>query len=134
MPSGAGSPTPTGRGTSIRRTGSDPWLGISTCTGTSLIKTARRKTILLEHAVTAPTPYDRLNLVRGTKGVFMEYILAWRLAQCLKERLVPDIDVYDAAAWSAPWPLSETSLQPGRKPVKFPDFTRGGWRALRSRG
>ena len=39
----------------------------------SLIKTARGKTILLEHAVTTPTPYDRLNSIRGTKGVFKDY-------------------------------------------------------------
>jgi predicted dehydrogenase len=148
---------------------------------TSLIKTARGKTILLEHAVTTPTPYDRLNSIRGTKGVFkdyparcyldgqkggesfrpiddykaqythplwqllgerarktggeggMDYIMAYRLIQCLREGLPPDIDVYDAAAWSAPWPLSETSLRHGSMPVKFPDFTRGGWPAPRSR-
>jgi predicted dehydrogenase len=148
---------------------------------TSLIKTARGKTILLEHAVTTPTPYDRLNSIRGTKGVFkdyparfyldgqqggerfkpiddykaqythplwqllgerarktggeggMDYIMAYRLIQCLREGLPPDIDVYDAAAWSAPWPLSETSLEHGSMPVKFPDFTRGRWQAPRSR-
>jgi hypothetical protein len=33
--------------------------------------------------------------------------------------------VYDAAAWSAPWALSETSLRQGSAPVRFPDFTRG---------
>ena len=148
---------------------------------TSLIKTARGKTILLEHAVTMPTPYDRLNSIRGTKGVFkdyparfyldgqaggerfkpvddfkaqythplwqrlgeqarksggeggMDYIMAYRLIQCLREGLPPDIDVYDAAAWSAPWPLSETSLTHGSMPAKFPDFTRGGWQAPRAR-
>jgi hypothetical protein len=35
--------------------------------------------------------------------------------------------VYDAAAWSAPGPLSELSVSKGGAPVKFPDFTRGGW-------
>ncbi len=39
----------------------------------SLVKTVRGKTILLQHAVTTPTPYDRLNSVRGTKGVFKDY-------------------------------------------------------------
>jgi hypothetical protein len=33
---------------------------------------------------------------------------------------------YDAAAWSAPGPLSEESVAKGSAPAKFPDFTRGG--------
>ena len=33
-----------------------------------------------------------------------------------------------AAAWSAPWPLSEASVALSSAPVQFPDFTRGGWR------
>jgi len=42
---------------------------------------------------------------------------------------VPDFDVYDAAAWSAPLPLSRLSVAQGSAPVKFPDFTRGDWQA-----
>ena len=45
----------------------------------------------------------------------------------MREGLEPDIDVYDAAAWSAPGPLSEISVAKGSTPVKFPDFTRGEW-------
>ena len=41
---------------------------------------------------------------------------------------VPDINVYDAAAWSAPAPLSEQSVAGGSMPVEFPDFTRGRWK------
>jgi len=37
------------------------------------------------------------------------------------------MDVYDAAAVSAPGPLSEMSVAQGSAPVKFPDFTRGRW-------
>ena len=59
----------------------------------------------------------------------MDYIMAWRTVQCLREGLVPDIDVYDSAAWSAPFPLSEISVAKGSAPVKFPDFTRGNWKA-----
>lgn len=147
---------------------------------TSLIKTMLGKTILLQHSVTSPTPYDRLNSVRGTKGVFkdypariyldgqkggeqftpldgfkadfthplwlrvgeiarakgghggMDYIMAFRLIECMREGLPPDFDVYDAAAWSAPWPLSEASLKKGSAPMKFPDFTRGGWQQKRA--
>ena len=38
------------------------------------------------------------------------------------------MDVYDAAAWSAPGPLSRLSVEHGSAPVKFPDFTRGHWK------
>jgi hypothetical protein len=39
------------------------------------------------------------------------------------------MDVYDAAALSAPARLSEMSVAAGSAPVKFPDFTRGRWQA-----
>ncbi|MDX2194035.1 MAG: Gfo/Idh/MocA family oxidoreductase [Gemmatimonadales bacterium] len=147
----------------------------------SFITTARGRTILLQHNVSLPTPYDRLNSVRGTKGVFkdypgrifldgqpgghrfrpveefaehvhplwtrvgevarakgghggMDFVMAFRLVECLREGLVPDFDVYDAAAWSAPWPLSEQSLRQGSAPVRVPDFTRGGWQRPRAAG
>jgi len=38
---------------------------------------------------------------------------------------MPDINVYDAAAWSAPTPLSEHRSAQNGAPQKFPDFTRG---------
>jgi hypothetical protein len=41
------------------------------------------------------------------------------------------MDVYDAATWSVPGPLSEISLAKGSSPVKFPDFTRGRWKEKR---
>jgi hypothetical protein len=50
------------------------------------------------------------------------------LVQCLRQGLAPDFDVYDAAAWSVPFALSERSLQKDSAPIKFPDFTRGAWR------
>jgi hypothetical protein len=59
----------------------------------------------------------------------MDYIMNYRLMDCLKRGLVPDINVYDAAAWSAPTPLSEASVAQGGAPQKFPDFTRGKWSA-----
>jgi predicted dehydrogenase len=57
----------------------------------------------------------------------MDFIMAYRLVECLREGLVPDFDVYDAATWSAPMPLSEISVAQGSMPVDFPDFTRGAW-------
>ena len=59
----------------------------------------------------------------------MDYVMNYRLMDCLKKGLVPDINVYDAAAWSAPTPLSESSVAQNGAPQKFPDFTRGKWDA-----
>jgi hypothetical protein len=147
---------------------------------TSIIKTARGRTILLQHNVTTPRPYDRINLIQGTKGIFrdypprifidgqegghnwttldkykdryesplwknqgetarklgghggMDYLMCYRLIQCMREGLEPDINVYDAAAWSAPGPLSELSVAKGSMPIKFPDFTRGQWQNVQA--
>jgi hypothetical protein len=140
----------------------------------SLIKTAKGRVIALEHNVADPQPYDRINLIAGTKGIFrdypariyldgaakeefgpidpykerfehqywkqvgelarelgghggMDFVMAYRLIQCIREGAAPDIDVYDAAAWSAPGPLSEASVAKGSAPMPFPDFTRGRW-------
>ncbi|MFB3779043.1 MAG: Gfo/Idh/MocA family protein [Bryobacteraceae bacterium] len=143
---------------------------------TSLIRTARGLMIRLEHNVVSPQPYDRVNMIAGTGGIFrdypprifidgetkegewetidrfrsahedplwtregelarklgghggMDFLMCYRLIQCMREGLAPDMDVYDAAAWSAPAPLSELSVARGGSRVEFPDFTRGGWR------
>jgi Oxidoreductase family, NAD-binding Rossmann fold len=58
----------------------------------------------------------------------MDFIMLYRLLQCMKQGLPPDMDVYDAAAWSSPGPLSTMSVKQGSAPVKFPDFTRGHWK------
>ncbi|MCA0377259.1 MAG: Gfo/Idh/MocA family oxidoreductase [Gemmatimonadetes bacterium] len=58
----------------------------------------------------------------------MDFVMAYRLVQCLKQGLAPDFDVYDAVAWSVPFPLSEQSMKKGSAPIKFPDFTRGAWK------
>ena len=39
----------------------------------SLIRTVNGRTIMLQHDVTSPRPYSRLNLIAGTKGVFRSY-------------------------------------------------------------
>ena len=49
----------------------------------------------------------------------------------MRAGLVPDIDVYDSAAWCSPVPLSVESLERGGQPVEVPDFTRGDWAKLR---
>src|SRR5436190_12942904 len=40
---------------------------------TSIIKTAKGRTIMLQHNVSTPRPYDRINLIQGTKGIFRGY-------------------------------------------------------------
>jgi hypothetical protein len=61
----------------------------------------------------------------------MDFLMVYRLIECMHKGLAPDLDVYDAAAWSAPGPLSEASVGQGSAPVKFPDFTRGKWKEKR---
>jgi hypothetical protein len=142
---------------------------------TSLIKTANGLTIMVQHDVSNPQPYDRINLIKGVKGTFrdyperiylegqkgeeaftgldpykeqyehklwkefgkdaedrghggMDYLMLYRLVHCMREGLEPDIDVYDAASWSAVAGLSEKSVAQGSVPMKFPDFTHGLWK------
>jgi len=57
----------------------------------------------------------------------MDFVMAYRLVETIRSGIAPDYDVYDAAAWSAPFPLSEMSVAKGSIPMKFPDFTRGEW-------
>ena len=144
----------------------------------SLIKTANGLMITLQHDVVNPHPYDRINLIAGTKGVFrdyppriyfdgqdpdeyapidkykekyqhalwkakgelarklgghggMDFLMVYRLMECMRQGVGPDMDVYDAAAWSAPGPLSDESVKKGSAPVKIPDFTRGRWKEKR---
>ncbi len=40
---------------------------------TSIIKTVQGKTIVLQHDVVTPRPYDRINLIAGTKGIFRDF-------------------------------------------------------------
>jgi len=142
---------------------------------TTLIQTAKGLTITVKHAVSTPHPYDRINLIAGTKGLFqdyppriyfdgmnkkeefgsidawsryqhplwkregelaqklgghggMDFIMLYRLLQCVREGLAPDMDVYDSATWAAIAPLSVTSVSRGSAPVEFPDFTAGKWK------
>lgn len=142
---------------------------------TSMIQTERGLTITVKHTVSTPRPYDRVNMVAGTRGVFedyparvyfdglnseeawanldaykqyqhplwkaegdtakkvgghggMDYIMLFRLLECVRQGLPPDLDVYDAAAWSAVTELSVNSVAHGSAPVEFPDFTAGRWK------
>ncbi|MFM9372667.1 Gfo/Idh/MocA family protein [Streptomyces sp. Da 82-17] len=142
----------------------------------SLVQTEKGRVIRLEHDVSTPHPYSRINSLGGTKGVFedypsriylepghtddkwhdfaefadwdhwlwkehsnppgghggMDYIMVFRLMQCMQLGLVPDFDVYDAVTWTAPVPLSHASIKANGAPQEIPDFTRGLWKKARS--
>ena len=57
----------------------------------------------------------------------MDFIMDWRLIDCLRNGLPLDQDVYDAALWSSITPLSIESVTNRSKSVDVPDFTRGSW-------
>ncbi len=57
----------------------------------------------------------------------MDFIMDWRLIDCLRNGLPLDQDVYDAAAWSSVFHLSQLSVASKSKTVEVPDFTRGAW-------
>lgn len=56
-----------------------------------------------------------------------DFLEIYRLFDAFNNGYPLDMDVYDAAAWSAVRPLSAISIEHGGKPVRFPNFTRGKW-------
>lgn len=64
----------------------------------------------------------------------MDFVMMYRLIHAFNKGWHLDMDVYDAAAWSAVTPLSKQSIDMGNAPIKFPDFTRGEWKESRPLG
>lgn len=148
---------------------------------TTTIRTAKGKTMMLQHDVSSPRPYSRLHLVSGTKAAAqkyplpeegtsgrishghewmneeefkalekqyqpeivrrvgelakkvgghggMDFLMDWRLIDCLRNGLALDQDVYDAASWSVISPLSEWSVANKSNSIDIPDFTNGSWK------
>jgi hypothetical protein len=146
---------------------------------TSIIRTHRGRTIMLQHDISSPRPGHRFDLISGSKGIYRarpdriaisehgwlpqeEYNALiekytpeitrrfnertkkagsrgtrgyervtpsdWRLIDCLRNGLPLEMDVYDAALWSAITPLSEWSVAREGTSVKIPDFTSGAWK------
>ncbi len=58
----------------------------------------------------------------------MDFLMDWRLIDCLRNGLPLDQDVYDAALWSAIGPLSEWSVANRSNSIDVPDFTCGSWK------
>ena len=138
----------------------------------SLLRTKKGATIVLQHAVVTPRPYDRIFLLAGSKGSFrdypprlyldkiakgdewlnpedyraewedplwthqgelalklgghggMDFLMMVRLIEAMHLGQPPDVDVYDAADWSAPGPLSFESVARRSTALDFPDFRR----------
>ncbi len=61
----------------------------------------------------------------------MDFIEDYRLVEALRVGRPTDSDVYDAAMLSAVIELSGRSISRASEPMRFPDFTRGGWRRER---
>jgi hypothetical protein len=59
----------------------------------------------------------------------MDFIMDWRLIDCLRNGLPLDQDVYDGAVWSAIAPLSEWSVANRSQSIDVPDFTGGSWKS-----
>ncbi|GLU52082.1 Gfo/Idh/MocA family protein [Dyadobacter frigoris] len=58
----------------------------------------------------------------------MDFLMDWRLIDCLRNGLALDQDVYDAASWSVISPLTEWSVANRSAPIDIPDFTSGSWK------
>lgn len=142
---------------------------------TTLIKTEKGKTLMVQHDVSSPRPYSRLHLISGTKGFAqkypiegisfghsfikadqmkelyakytpelikhigelakevgghggMDFMMDWRLIDCLRNGLPIDQPVYDGATWSVIVPLSADSVALNSRSVSVPDFTQGAWK------
>ncbi len=57
----------------------------------------------------------------------MDFFVIHSFIESVKRQIPTAMDVYDAAAWSAITPLSESSIDQGGTSVDFPDFTNGKW-------
>lgn len=145
---------------------------------TTLVKTKKGRSILIQHDVSSPRPYSRLHTISGTEAYAqkypnpkvakghswikeeemkaleaqytpeivkkvgelakqigghggMDFMMDWRLIDCLRNGLPLDQDVYDAALWSAISPLSEWSVANRSNSIDIPDFTGGSWKTNR---
>ena len=143
---------------------------------TTVIRTSKGRSIMLQYDTTSPRPYTRIQMISGTKGASLKYplpgrisnghewvtevefkaleakytppivlkigemarqvgghggmdfMMDWRLIDCLRNGLPLDQDVYDAALWSSISPLSEWSVANRSTSVDIPDFTCGAYK------
>jgi hypothetical protein len=58
----------------------------------------------------------------------MDFIMDWRVIDCLRNGIPLDMDVYDAALLSSISPLTEWSISNRSNSIDVPDFTCGSWK------
>lgn len=144
---------------------------------TSVIKTSKGRTIIVQHDATTFRPHTYIQGIYGTEGSALEFplppriskgegdwvspeeyksleekytppivkkigelakqvgghggidfIMMWRLIDCLRNGLPLDQDVYDGVSWSSILPLSEWSVNNRSNSIDIPDFTMGAWK------
>ena len=73
--------------------------------------------------------YKRLGMLAKKRGGHggMDFIMRYRIIECLQKGLALDQNVYEGCFWSAVGLLVKPLLLKGH-PQKFPDFTRGRWK------
>jgi hypothetical protein len=123
-----------------------PYSRIHKVQGTSGIFERWPERVYVEGRSTKPDEWDTLDKfaefdhplwtsqaekARGAGHGGMDYIEDFRLVDALRHGRPLDMDVYDAAAWSAVTAMSELSIRGRGRTVDFPDFTRGGWKTPR---
>jgi hypothetical protein len=142
---------------------------------TTSIRTAKGRSMMIQHDYSSPRPYSRIHLISGTRGIAqkyplpekiavghewmsreemqkveeqytpaivrrvgemakqvgghggMDFLMDWRLIDCLRNGLPLEQDVYDAALWSVIVPLSVWSVANKSSAIDIPDFTCGKW-------
>lgn len=62
----------------------------------------------------------------------MDFIMRYRIIECLRNGEPLDQNVYEGCYWSAVGPLSEASVAQNGAPQEFPDFTRGAWKTTKA--
>jgi len=74
--------------------------------------------------------YKRLGELAKRKGGHggMDFIMRYRIIECLRLGIPLDQNLYEGCLWSAVAPLSEMSVKQRGTPQEFPDFTRGHWK------
>jgi len=71
---------------------------------------------------------------KGSGHGGMDFVINYRMLDCLRQGITPDMTVYDAAAWSSILELSVKSVASGSAPQPIPDFTRGAWKTIKPLG
>jgi len=110
---------------------------------TSVIKTSKGRTIMLQHDVTSPRPYSRIHMISGTKGFAQKYPVAGIALEPDAHRFLAP-DKLDSLLRLYEHPIVREVGQKARevggdggmdfimdyRPVAIPDFTRGAWNRL----